>query len=366
MAYTLFLPKVAGRLLARSTRAPHLDVFQANPGTLSDQRTVRLYANRDMASYSSIAAVTESADRKTLSRFYDPDYCEAIAKIMRIRQDYIENRMVFIPGKTMRLFLVTLGASLDDLATLQSLSEKLGSDPTLSYRKIRSGRFCVDYDAKTIRRLEHRPFVLSVAEGFKRFDSGQPRIFEELEDDVQQNTVFQALLSFKAILVHGVHVTPRPLIDYSQNRLISRAFHIRTTTSPELLGHPASEGIHSDGADHVMSTFLSSFNLATDGGATYVHDVEQTSGVQVANADPLYVLGRVRHQHPLDTLVIIDHERKHSLSPVYPRDPTRNATRDMFVWFTRGLPMEGHISKAYDTTVAHQRLDMEIPLQNPT
>ena len=56
-------------------------------------------------------------------------------------------------------------------------------------------------------------------------------------------------------------VAQRPKLDYGNASWISTLFSIRTTTTPGLLGEPALEGVHSDGVDHTMTTFLGSANM---------------------------------------------------------------------------------------------------------
>jgi hypothetical protein len=45
------------------------------------------------------------------------------------------------------------------------------------------------------------------------------------------------------------------------------------------------------------------------------------------------VTARSQHRQFLDTLVIVDHERKHSISPVCTIDKMKRAIRDMLIFF---------------------------------
>lgn len=300
-----------------------------------------------------------------LEQSQKPEFYKAISKIMAIRQTYVEKRFVWVPAEEMIDICMNLGATKEDLDALPSVSEKLYFDPTLPFRKTRNGRFCFDYDTQSVRRLEFQPFALSADEDFKRYDSGHMRRFDEIEDDLQLNTVLQALLVFKGMVVHGVEMAHRPKLDYDWNKNILTLFSLRTTTNQEILGEPALEGIHSDGVDHTMTTFLGSENMRHDSAVTFMHAMDETTGIPLNDAKPENIRARVQHTKLLDTLVLVDHENKHSLSPVYQEDLSKDATRDMLVFFTRKPVEKDHISGKIDSMNPHKEKKMEIPLFIP-
>ncbi|HGH4748856.1 TPA: 2OG-Fe dioxygenase family protein [Serratia marcescens] len=275
-----------------------------------------------------------------------------------VKKAYQEHRSAFIPGATMQAILLALGARPEDFARLQQVSANLADDPTLPFRKSRNGRFCFDFDRAQIERLEFQPFVLSVEEDFIRYDSGKVRHFRGINDDLQLNTAFQALMKFKAYVIDGVSVTPRPRLNQEINKFVCTVFNLRTVTTPQMLGEPALEGVHSDGVDHTMTTFLGCDNMTDDSAKTFIHDMRETSGIKFDRARTEWILGEIQHRHFLDTLLIVDHERKHSLSPVEAQDKRRHSTRDMLIFFTRKPVEDGHVSFAYDSFKPH----IEIPL----
>ena len=294
-----------------------------------------------------------------------PEFYQAISKIMAHRQDYVNNRFIWVPAEEMIDICMGLGATKEDLARLPEVSEKLYFDPTLPFRKTRNGRFCFDYDSQSIRRLEFQPFALSAEEDFERYDSGVMRRFDEIEDDLQLNTVLQGLLIFKAMVVHGVKIAHRPKLDYEVNKNILTLFSLRTTTNQDILGEPALEGIHSDGVDHTMTTLLGHSNMRSDSAVTFMHNMDERTGIPLNDAKPENIRARVQHTKLLDTLVLADHEAKHSLSPVYQDDLSKDATRDMLVFFTRKPVERDHISGKIDSLNSHQEKKMEIPLFVP-
>ncbi|KAK2052504.1 hypothetical protein LY76DRAFT_598560 [Colletotrichum caudatum] len=296
---------------------------------------------------------------------YKPDFYNAMSTIMQLRDRYIEDRVLFVPGREMARLLRQLGARDEDFASLQAVSDGLVGDPTLPYRKTRNGRFCLDLDAGTLRRLEFQPFILSKAEDFSRYDSDKVRHFDEVEDDLQLNTVFQALMVFKSAVYRGVRSLRRPNMDYETSKWICTLFSVRTTTTPERLGEPALEGVHTDGVDHTMTTFLGCRNMRPESAVTYVHAMEEATGARYTEASPDHIRGRAHHRHFLDTMMVVDSERKHSLSPVYAVDPARPATRDMLVFFSRKPTVAGHVSAGMDSLTPHASLPMEIPVFVP-
>jgi hypothetical protein len=217
-------------------------------------------------------------------------------------------------------------------------------------------------DASVVRRLEFQPFVLSAAEGFVRHDSGQLRRFRGIQDEVQWNTAFQALIRLKAFVTSGVNVNPRPMVDVNSKKLVTTVFHLRTVTNQRDIGHPAIEGVHSDGVEHTMTTFVGSENMRQDSAVSLILNNAHPNGVSFHDVDKQLVLGAAQHREPFDTLLIADSERKHAVSEVFAKDPEQPATRDMLVVFTRHPFAEGHPTFPFDSLQGHQEIPLEFTL----
>lgn len=196
---------------------------------------------------------------------------DALEELIAVRNSFIKTRMIFLKSHRIIPLLIALGAKAADFTTIQQTSEDLQHDPTLPFRRSKNGRFCFDIAKSTVERLEFQPFVLSASEDFVRHDSGQVRHFEQVGDDLQQNSVLQALFAFKAFMFAGVKTKRRELLDYDQtphadgskrDQHICTLFHLRTVTQVGLVGEPALEGVHSDGVDFTMTTYLGSENMA--------------------------------------------------------------------------------------------------------
>jgi len=281
-----------------------------------------------------------------------------------VRHRYILDRGVFLRGETVRHYISCLGATHSALDELKSLSNNLVADPTLPFRRSCNGRFLFDFARREISRLEAQPFILSHDEDFVRFDSSSLREFDEISGDLQNNTAFQALLKLKLMIIQGVVTEPRKNLVESAHQSICTVFNLRTVTNSALLGQPALEGVHSDGVDHTMTTFLGSKNMTSDSAVTFIHDKREVNGTRWDSASSEHLLWKAQHRDFLDTLLIVDNERKHSLSPVYAVDEYEDATRDMLIFFTRKPTNSLHVTYPYDSRDAHKSmpLNLSIPL----
>lgn len=292
----------------------------------------------------------------------ETDLNDTMSEIKKIKKEYIQNRSTFIKGEHMAELLKGLGATGADLKTIIQVSDSLPDDPTLPFRKSKNGRFYFNIKNGQIDRLEFQPFILSADEDFVRHDSGQVRKFAEIGNDLQLNSVLQALLRFKALMIQDVNIAQRSKLDYDSSNWVCTVFNLRTVTTPDLVGEPALEGIHSDGVDHTMTTLLGSENMTSDSAITFLHDMREQNGTRCDEVDPELVVGKYQHRRFLDTMLVVDHERKHSLSPVASADPHRVSTRDMLIFFTRKPTNKGHVSHLYDSLSRHTSLPMSIEL----
>jgi hypothetical protein len=380
LAYAPFLRPATASLSGRTFRRQSLQSLQARQSHLS--AVEHSYSSEYHETLPSLLAAVPAADPLPVAsarsaapyrrhpqvqvqeRTFEPEFHDAMARIMRVRQKYLRDRSVFVEGADMVPLLRVLGAAESDFAALQTVSDRLYTDPTLPFRKSRNGRFCFDMDSRSIRRLEFQPFALSIEEDFKRHDSNTIRVFDEIENELQLNTAFQALMAFKVMVIHGVPTIHRKNLDYQRNKWVCTVFNLRTVTTPEILGEPALEGVHTDGVDHTMTTYLGSNNMTPNSAVTFMHDMAEQTGLTLNATTPELIKARAQHRHFLDTLLIVDHERKHSISPVYAIDPAHNAIRDMLIFFTRRpvTKTESHISASIDSLKPHTKLPMEFPL----
>lgn len=290
------------------------------------------------------------------------DIQEAVTEIKVIQERYARDKAAFVKGGHLIEILSALGSTPESLAAFRHVSEGLSPDPTLPFRKTRNGRFCLDTASGRGYRTEFQPFLLTADEDFVRHDSGQLRSFAEIGNETQLNPTFQALLIFKLLVVGDLEITHRPGLDYDSGKWICTAFQTRTITTPELTGEPALEGVHSDGVDHTMTVLLGCENMTEDSAVTRIHDMREQNGARWSDVDPELVIGSWQHSDFLDTILLVDHERKHSVSTVELWAGTKSAQRDMLVLFTRKPALPGHVSHRYDSIAPHPTLPVELDL----
>lgn len=290
---------------------------------------------------------------KALEKEDNLNYSVFLEKVASIQKDYIRDSCAFISSAKILELLSYLGISKSELNFLKIVSNNLPPDPTLKFRESRNGRFFHNNSQGFIYRTEFQPFVLSSSEDFIRHDSGQLRKFTGLSEDLTKNTAFQGLLRIKNLIINNVSIHPRPNLNYRTSDWVTTVFNLRTLTSWELLGEPALEGVHSDGVDHTMTTTLGYENMTDDSAITHIHSNEEKSGIGFNQTKKEYLLASMRHKDFLDTVLIKDNERKHSLSPVYQKNENELANRDMLIFFTRKPCVEGHVSFDYDSNEPH-------------
>lgn len=289
----------------------------------------------------------------------------ALAEIALIKERYIRDRAAFVRGGHLIEILSAFGSTPESVAAFQTVTEGLPPDPTLDFRKARNGRFCLDTGKGLAYRTEFQPFVLTAQEDFVRHDSGKLRNFAEIDAKTQLNPTFQALLVFKLLVVGEMRIVHRPGLDYDADKWVLTAFHTRTTSDAQHVGEPALEGVHSDGVDHTMTVLLGSRNMTEDSAVTRIHDMRERNALRWSDVDPELAIGRWKHHDFLDTILIVDHERKHSVSTIMRQDTAQSARRDMLVLFTRRPALPGHVSFEYDSLAPHQTLPMEVELLTP-
>lgn len=270
--------------------------------------------------------------------------------VYRVRQQYMQDRVVFIHGLVMQRLVRHLGASASALKELEQLGDDLDADPTLPFRRSRNGRLISDDSTCRTYRGLHQPFVLTHSEDFIRHDSGCVREFSPHSEEFYRNTVVRALTAFKMSVISGIAVQPRPDQNYASAKSVSTVFHLRTITDEKIRGEPALEGVHTDGVDHTMVTFLGGRNMSSDSAITRIHERSVPSGLPWREVSTSDIKASFQHCVLLDTLILADHEFKHSVTAVEASHVGAPAVRDVLIYFTRKPKTPEHISSKYDST----------------
>jgi hypothetical protein len=112
-----------------------------------------------------------------------------------------------------------------------------------------------------------------------------------------------------------------------------------------------------------MATLLGHTNMTDDSAVTFLHTLDEVNGTRWNATNPKYLLGQVQHKDFLDNLLLFDHERKHSLSPVWAVDESKPALRDMLIFFTRKPVIKGHPTYPYDSLNDHEGMPMKVNMK---
>ncbi|MCK9782378.1 2OG-Fe dioxygenase family protein [Proteus vulgaris] len=285
-----------------------------------------------------------------------------INKISEIKNEYKNNKYVFIPQNVVIDLIKHLGAEEKDINTLMEYGDYLAQDPTLSFRHSRTGRYLFDHDIKTISRLEYQPFVLTEEDGFIREDSGAQRHFRAIDDRWQSNTAYQALLKLKMLLIQGNTFTPRHLTDQNSPKSISTVFHLRLIAQPDSLSELSIEGVHKDGVDHTMIVMMNKNNVKDKTGTLRVHSPNEPIGTPWQKIAPENVLYEHDNAQYLDILLIADNELNHSGTPIFTHDNKNQAYQDFIVLLSRYPTVDSHPSHKFDSMNSHPDLPLTLYL----
>ncbi len=93
---------------------------------------------------------------------------------------------------------------------------------------------------------------------------------------------------------------------------------VRVIASAEELGEPTPEGIHRDGGESGFVYLMNRQNAK--GGESAVYDNDKN------------LITRFTLTKPMDTMIFLDPDVMHSVSPIHPIDPTQPAIRDVFLF----------------------------------
>jgi hypothetical protein len=187
------------------------------------------------------------------------------------KEEYLADGFLFMQGEEVCQALSLLGVTDSELDSLLQSTDSTKADPTLIFRKTQNARFLTSVNSNSIKRLVDQPFLLSSSEGFQRHDSGLERIFDSIPQFISNNIAILNLFAIKISIVQDKPLIQRMQLDYGDERWITTLFNIKTLSSSSLLGHPALEGVHSDGVDHTMTTFINGYNMREDAAVTTLH-----------------------------------------------------------------------------------------------
>ena len=166
----------------------------------------------------------------------------------------------------------------------------------------------------------------------------------------------------------NVETTPRPGCDPDAN-WNQNIFFARTMSTPKTEGEPAAEGVHQDGVEFTMTTLLKTRNMdfiEQKSAVSKLFDLDQTIGVSFQDAKENNVITEVQHTNFLDTLLFVDNEVSHAVSPIKLIDTDKIGFRDMMILFSRRMAPKSSkfISAGFDSLKSHPRLPAAFALRS--
>ncbi len=190
--------------------------------------------------------------------------------------------------------------------------DRLPPDPFMGdggrYRRRRHACFAIGGAGERgpIRRLAHRPHYQTLEHN--RLNGGVSRIFEPVEEAVAGHEVLAGILS----LSRDVFDEPGGMDPW-----FVEMHQFRIEATPGEAGRPTPEGVHRDGVDWVLVLLVRRENV--EEGETSISD---------AAGDPL---GQFTLAEPGEAVFLDDRRCFHGVTPIRPRDPGREAFRDVLV-----------------------------------
>lgn len=307
-----------------------------------------------------------------LPEHHGPNVRRGLRMLGDFRAQFQQQRYVFAKSEEMECMMRLFGATGAGLAELRGVCSNLNPDPYLPFRETALYRLVLDFTKRTAHRAVREPFVLTPQDGFNpqrkavRPDTGVNRFFGEPQQWMLENSALQALVRWKAYMMESVVTEPRPGCDPTRN-VNQAGFLIRTRTTQDVMGEPAAEGVHEDGVEFTMTTIFHHQNMRRDSARSTLYTMEAESGVQADEVDPTTALQTVQHWEFLDTLLFVDNEFKHTVTPVFQEDKSQPAVRDMALFHTRRMarPGGGFSADGWDCEEMHGSLPFAMALDSP-
>jgi len=162
----------------------------------------------------------------------------------------------------------------------------------------------------TLEVMPDVPFFQPAEEN--SYAGGINRTFSPLEQNTTDNKFMQELIKF------SFWQTPESKDKKMANKPWKVEVHlVRVIASAKELGEPTPEGIHRDGGESGFVYLMNRQNAK--GGESAVYDNDKN------------LITRFTLTKPMDTMIFLDPDVMHSVSPIHPIDPTQPAIRDVFL-----------------------------------
>lgn len=218
------------------------------------------------------------------------------------------------------------------------LAEKgLPQDPVYSFRKATQDRYLYDPLDRKFVHLNPTPFVLDDTQNAKL--KGTPRHFGEVSAEVLTLPAVQRIYQTMAELTRqNMQLPALPAAASDEHRILvsCHIFMIYTEPGAESadFAEPTPEGVHQDGAEHVMVLLLGRENVEADSARSQIFSLKQDIGPSPGEDSP-ELLFASELKEPGEAIFMADRLVKHAVTPVRPADPCKPAWRMVMVAWSR-------------------------------
>jgi len=266
-------------------------------------------------------------------------------------------------GPAFQELLKGYGATEEDLRDYPNFWDHLGDDEVYVFRKTTQTRVLYDNE-KGVLRLQRAPFKVPYGENEVLKD--QERNFPEAGPEFVNSTVTHAIWRLmRQIAKAKGQKDAQYICGFHQFRIIKKAqAAVNARPDGALEDCPTPEGVHQDGAEIVLITFIGSKNMAPRSGESRIYDLKQPSGVLLTRSNSIEAQKKHRLQEhcmttPFEAIILDDRNVKHDNKPILPRVDSQDCYRDVLVMWVRQPNEED--TKYFDAHPEHKVELTEFP-----
>lgn len=228
-----------------------------------------------------------------------------------------------------------LGLSAAELEQLCTLGKGgLPRDPIYSFRRATQDRFLFYPWSRQFVHLQPCPFALDENENTKLKDT--PRQFGEAPKGFIVSAALQKICkTLGALNQKHSHLPAVSDAAAGDKRILVsiHIFEILYDPSAEVTAEVTPEGVHQDGAEHVLVLKLGSENVQEGSARSRVFSLSQELGP--AEEESPNELANIELKEPGEAIFLADRLVKHAVTPLLPADPRKPARRRVIVAWSR-------------------------------
>jgi hypothetical protein len=237
-----------------------------------------------------------------------------------------------------------LGVSPADCQNLKRYWDAIPADPVYSFRKSTQERFLFDQADGSLKHLQAAPFVLDANENSLLEDT--PRQFGSSPAGFLETSVCQSIVHSLVRTTCQHPELPALSQDAARDsRVLVSVHQFRISYDPmcKESANVTPEGVHQDGAEHVVIMMMGSENKAPSSALSRIYPLSQPLGAPQPS-DPTLLDAELQ---PGEVLFVADRLVKHDVTPLLPADWNKPASRDVIVaWSRRPVASDDLVPRA--------------------